>query len=622
MKSLFVLFIVAAQFVWPWPHAARAQTSSADAPVVTVLGSRIKRTDLETAQTVIVLERQELDRTGLSNVGELLQTLPMFGAATNTRVNVNSFTPQFAPASAGETQADLRNFGVNRTLILVDGRRWVGNLAGETDLSSIPLAVVERVEILKDGASSIYGSDAIAGVVNIVTRSELSGMQATAQYGESDESDAITQRYDFAVGASTERLSALLVRRGDRAISRDPAPGYSGNDESAGASRATPNGHFVLPDLGSPLTLIPGRSGAEVGDFRFYEPTSDGYNGMPERYLLVPVEQTFAHAQSAYRITEQVRFVSSVTWNEKRAQTRLAPVGFVAPVDAAQIFNPFNVPLTATYRFDRRAQARTSDVDTLALRVGLEGVIHGLGRDVYWDVTYAHIDQERSDVTDNRLDIARINRSLGASFVDPNGVVRCGKPGAPIDGCIPLNVFGGPNGVTDAMLDDVLYQAQDRYEQRSTQFAANATTTVFELPFGSIGAALGIEHRDDRGAIEPDARTLAVASQAALLTRGLTRTSGSVQTDEAYLELNLPFAVDLPGLRALELSAATRYTDANDAYEAVANPRVALRWKPSHPAARAAFARPPLPSCIPASSSTRRWPSIRAVRARLRKTPR
>jgi iron complex outermembrane receptor protein len=591
MNRTIPLLILAAACLPSSALAATPERSESIDPVVTVLGSRIKRTDLETAQTVVVLERQDLDRTGLVSIGELLQTLPMFGAAANTRVNFNPLASQLLRPSAGETQADLRNFGVNRTLILVDGRRWVANLAGETDLSSIPLAMVERVEILKDGASSIYGTDAIAGVVNIVTRSESNGAQATAQVGENSHGDALTEDYHFVIGANTERLSALLrvgrteqdsVLRGDRAISESWRAGYSGRDENAGASRATPFGHFVLPDFGTPLTLANGASGIQTSDFRFYDPSQDGYNTMPERYLLVPAEQTFAHAQSDYRFTEQLHFVSSITWSETRAQTRLPPVGFEASVDATQAYNPFDTALTATYRFDRRMLTRTSDVDTLALRVGLEGVFDGLGRDVYWDVTYAHIDQERADATRNRLDSARLERSLGESFIDTNGIARCGKPGSAIDGCIPINIFGGPTGVVESMLDYVLYDAQDRYTQRSAQFAANLTATAFEFPVGNVGVALGIEHRDDRGFIEPDARTLAVAASASSPMRHLTRTRGAIQTDEAYLELNLPFNVDLPGLRALELSAATRYTDAGDAYDSVQSPRVALRWKPRH----------------------------------------
>jgi iron complex outermembrane receptor protein len=589
MKSILSLFVVATLLA---PHALRAagtQESPVDAAVVTVLGSRIKRTDLETAQTVVVIERRDLERTGLTSVGEFLQTLPMFGAAANTRVNFNSFTPQILPPGAGETQVDLRNFGVNRTLILVDGRRWVGNLAGETDLSSIPLAIVERVEILKDGASSIYGSDAIAGVVNIVTRSEFNGAEASAQYGESSASDALTQNYDFVLGASAERVTAVMrvgraeqdgVLRGDRRISVDPLPGYSGNNESSSGSRATPFGYFQIPGQDLPLTLTPGRTGNSINDFVPYDPTNNAYNLMPDRYLLVPLQQTYAELQGTYQFHDDLRAHVNVIWNEKVGQTRLAPSGFESVVDAAQHYNLFDQTLTGAFRFDRRNIVRVSDVDTLALRFGLEGVFKLRERDVYWDLAYAHIDQERSDRTQNRLDTARLSQSLGPSYVDAASVARCGTPDNTIADCTPLNIFGGPAGVTDAMLDYLLYDAQDRYSQRSVQFSANATASLFEFPIGSVDAAVGYEHRDDRGFVEPDARTLAIAAASTMPTRGLTRTNGAVQTDEAYVEFNMPFAVDLPGVRALELSAATRYTDAGDAYDSVSNPRVALRWKP------------------------------------------
>ncbi|MFN9730569.1 MAG: TonB-dependent receptor plug domain-containing protein, partial [Pseudomonadota bacterium] len=168
---------------------------------ITVVGSRIKRTDIETSQPVFVLERQDLQRTGLTSIGDILQDLSTSGATLNTTFN---------NGGNGETRIDLRNLGANRTLVLVNGRRWVTGLGGQVDLNTIPVSVVERVEILKDGASAIYGTDAIAGVVNITTRDNYDGAEATVYLGENEEGAGTEELYDFTIGSSTDRASAVL----------------------------------------------------------------------------------------------------------------------------------------------------------------------------------------------------------------------------------------------------------------------------------------------------------------------------------------------------------------------------------------------------------------------------
>ena len=209
-----------------------------------MVGSRIKRVDVESSEPVIVLEREQLERSGLMSVGDILQDLTVHGAALNTTVN---------NGGDGTTRIDLRNLGPQRTLVLVDGRRWIPGIDGSVDLNSIALAVVERIEVLKDGASALYGSDAIAGVVNITTRKDFDGIEARAYYGESGHGDGRVQSYDASFGAAGERtrVSASLsylkqaeTMAGDREISAVPVFGLPPNDVNAGASAFTPNGLY------------------------------------------------------------------------------------------------------------------------------------------------------------------------------------------------------------------------------------------------------------------------------------------------------------------------------------------------------------------------------------------
>ena len=159
---------------------------------VEVTGSRIKRAEVEGHLPIQTLTRTEIERTGLTSIGEVLQQLTGSGSALNAKFNSSGnfgFPPDGSGVGAGSAQVDLRHLGAKRVLVLVDGIRWVNEssasgVGSATDLNTIPLAIVERIEVLEDGASSLYGSDAIAGVVNIITRRDFDGGQVTLNYGE------------------------------------------------------------------------------------------------------------------------------------------------------------------------------------------------------------------------------------------------------------------------------------------------------------------------------------------------------------------------------------------------------------------------------------------------------
>jgi outer membrane receptor protein involved in Fe transport len=195
------------------PQAAPAEATGAPATrnkaeeEIVVTGSRVRRKDLTTPAPVTVINREQIQASGISNIGDFLQQMPEQGGAINTNVN---------NGGDGETAISLRNLGAQRTLVLVDGKRWVyggstgSGLSNAVDLNSIPTNVIERVEVLKDGASAVYGSDAIGGVVNIITRRRVNGVEASAYYGMSQHSDA--QQTDLSVigGAAGDRGSFMF----------------------------------------------------------------------------------------------------------------------------------------------------------------------------------------------------------------------------------------------------------------------------------------------------------------------------------------------------------------------------------------------------------------------------
>ena len=209
---------------------------------IQVTGSRISRVEIETSQPIFSLDREDIQAQGLTSVGDVIQNLTANGSTLNSTFN---------NGGNGETRVSLRNLGSNRTLVLVNGRRWVGGtgLGGAVDLNTIPTAAVERIEVLKAGASSIYGSDAIAGVVNVILRTDFQGAEANAFYGQFDKGDGARQGYDLTIGTTDERFSAMFgagyvkeepVMAGDREISATP---YVRTGNLLG-STSTPNGRY------------------------------------------------------------------------------------------------------------------------------------------------------------------------------------------------------------------------------------------------------------------------------------------------------------------------------------------------------------------------------------------
>src|SRR5207342_2225309 len=258
------------------PGLAAAQDAPAPGATtldtVTVTGSRIKKAEMEGQVPVQVLTREDIDRSGFTSVADVVQTLTAGGSALNTKFNSSGnfgFPPDGGGVGAGSATVDLRHLGAKRVLVLVDGIRWVNEssasgVGAATDLNTIPLAIVERIEVLQDGASSLYGSDAIAGVVNIITRRNFEGGQVTAQYGQYGEGDGATKNLDLAWGYTTDRSNLFLgasyvdqdsVLSSDREQSFFPVPGTG----LTFASSATPTGRFrfVAPNTGVTYNITP-----------------------------------------------------------------------------------------------------------------------------------------------------------------------------------------------------------------------------------------------------------------------------------------------------------------------------------------------------------------------------
>lgn len=569
---------------------------------IEVTGSRIKRVDVESSQPLFSLSRAEIEAQGLPTIADVLQNLTTSGSALNTTYN---------NGGNGESRINLRNLGSNRTLVLVNGRRWVGGtgLGGAVDLNTIPSAAVERIEVLKDGASTIYGSDAIAGVVNIILRQNFEGAEANAYLGQYSQGDGQKQAYDFTIGTTNDKGHAILgvayvkedaVWAGDREISAVPV---FGSVPGTGNSSTTPTGRFGfyeqtrftadgtpifeshLPD-GTPGYFVP--DGEQSAEWHPYS-AADGFNHAPGNLLVTPQERTSVFADASYALSDNVRAKATVTYNERISQQILAAMpitlGRVSPgtnggnivISADNIYNPHGRDIDyIQYRaMETGGRIYNQNVKTFGFNGGLEGSFEVGQKFFDWDAGMFYGKNDQSDTTTGFFNISALRLALGPSFIDAAGVATCGTPTAPIAGCVPMNMLGGAGSLTPEMIRYAGFTAHDLYGYEQTTYYANIGGELFDLPGGAAAFSFGIEHRKESGFDDPDA----LINSGDTTGNARTATSGSYSLDEAYLELALPVLSDVTGAQLLDFSLATRYSDYSNFGDTL-NSKFGFRWKP------------------------------------------
>jgi iron complex outermembrane recepter protein len=590
---------------------AQEQESQEELDTVVVTGSRIPRSaDTETSQPVLTLDRQAIEATGLTSIGDVVQQISTNGAALNTTFN---------NGGNGTTQVSLRNLGSNRTLVLVNGRRWVTGLTGSVDLNTIPLAAVERVEVLKDGASAIYGSDAIAGVVNVITRQDFDGAAASALIGTTSDGDGTQQAYDFIIGADTERSNVLLganyvkqesILAADREISAVPSFGLPPNNVNSGASSTSRFGRYDYASQGAgQLTLRDGAPGcrnnqactpATVADFRRFSLATDGFNFAPENYLQTPQERIGVFGQARFDIADWVSFKTELVYNERRSEQLLAPQpltfgrtlprGFNSPTSLSytfnisqfSLYNPFGEDITRVQKRMPTFAPRSfkQDVDTYRFAGSFDGSFEVGSRNFFWDAGFAYTDNTAINTTLGLQNLDRVRQAVGPSMIDPASgrpicVTTPGNAATVIQGCVPLNLLTNSENITPEMINYINYIDKSTNDDEQRSYTANIYGDLFELPGGMAGFAFGLEHRRVEGEFLPDALTssgLTSGSQA-------TSTRGGYNVDEAYLELALPLLADVPGAKLLEIELAARYSDYST-FGDTTNPKIGFKWKP------------------------------------------
>lgn len=580
---------------------------------VEITGSRIKRTDTEGSAPVLTISRNDLEKSGLTAIGEMLQQLTSSGAALNAKFNPSGnfgYSPNGSGIGAGSVQVDLRNLGSNRVLVLVDGRRWVNEssasgVSGAVDLNTIPLAMVDRIEVLEDGASSIYGSDAIAGVVNIITRKEFDGVDFNVYQGQYREGDGSHSKAEITTGGGNEKFHAVFsisydkqdrVSSGDRSLSRNIVPGHPEFNTAFGSS-GTPQGRFIfipdtpvsIADTCAPVCSVvtdPGFSGVPnfPDDYHKFG-ASDRFNYAPYNLALTPNQRKSIFTSLNYALNNEINWFTTALFNNRYSTNQAAPdpifIGadsgggaFATSVSIPQNhpFNPFGQDLCSTEQafgpgtcpavnfflgtrrpIENGPRIFHQDVDTFYYSTGLDGI----WGDYDWSVNYFYSSNKAVQVFPHSMNTQHVKLALGDVDV-------CEQT----PGCVPANIFGGPGTLTPAMLKWITVTTKDASEQTISGFAANFTGPLAELASGPLGFATGIEHRRYAGSFTPDQIRVDGASNDATAFP----VSGQYNVNEAYGELSIPITT------RIETNVALRYSD-YDNFGSESTAKIGAKWK-------------------------------------------
>lgn len=544
---------------------------------IEVTGSRLKRTDVETASPVTVLGRVEIDSSGFQNIGDLLRNINQadVGGLTQLTNNTNG--------NDGSQTISLRNLGAARSLILVDGRRWLALGGGQTDISQIPLATVDRIEVLADGASAVYGSDAISGVINIITRKDYEGLEVDVTKGANFEGDGQVTTTGLTTGAKNSKTSSFLsvsateqkpIMAGDREISQYPlfaVPEAFGSAYGEYGLFTVPRSAIGLTGTGNvSAALKPEREGAGTRTAADFEPFANKhrFNFAPQNYLLTPSKRLSIFGKVDHEFSDNVRGFAQVTFNQRKSVTQIASVPLTMyasgpqwqiPVSAQNIYNPFGIEIRgAGFRTSPVGpRTYTQDYDTYFMTGGLEGDFELADRSFSWDVAVSRGSASRNVVGTNFINLQNLRNALGPSYVAASGQAFCGTPTATITGCVPLNLFNGVTGFTKPMQDYIKYTLVESTVVGNTDFTANLTGDIVELPAGPLAFAAGVQIRTNTFADTPDSTIAAGLSS----SNFREPTKGTQKAEESYFELAIPVLRDLPFVEALELNAAGRFSD-------------------------------------------------------------
>lgn len=603
--GLLTSVAVAALAVWSPPAAAQDVSEAPpveplDGPVdpgrgdnqaIIVTGSRIERLGEVAPSPVTVVTSELLDQRASTNVADTLNELPSF------RPLVTPATQQAVGGNVGARVLDLRGLGAARTLVLLDGKRFVPSTQqGTVDINLIPTALIERTEIVTGGASAAYGSDAVAGVVNFILDRDLTGLRGTAQYGISGEGDNEEWYGSLAYGTGFGDGRGHFLIAGEYADSeglgdcytRDWCPNEmlipGGGPGFPASVRGGPAQLGLLNNDGL-ITTPPllGTTFGPDGSLRQYE-FGQSFTGGPTGFLnlggedamangllvgtllIPPVERYTLYTRAEYELTDTITASLDLSYGRVNGLVKGSPPrgDFVIQRDnaflPAELGALMDENALTTVSLGRAFTDIGNPIDetknsTYRAVFALEGE---LPADWSWDAYYQYGRNEFQQRYRNNFVGARAGRAVDA--VETADGVECrvnadADPANDDPACVPFNVFGSGRGSAES----IDYIATTGFQTADTDqhvVAANAQGPLMELPGGQLRVAVGAEYRRDE--ISGEADPLSIAN--AFWSFNGKPIDGRIEVTEGYAEVVAPLLADMPFAELLELNGAIRQT--------------------------------------------------------------
>lgn len=527
---------------------------------VIVTGSRIQRSDMTSVSPISVFSETDILESGHVTMEDFIQNIPsVTGGSLGKTVN---------NGNRGMATVSMRGLGSNRTLVLVNGLRMPSaGSGGFVDLNMIPVGIVERVEVLRDGASTIYGSDAIAGVVNIITKRDFEGANFRFQYDVTDENDGAMYQASALFGTSSDRGNVVFgmeyskrekIMQGDRSFSECPL------FENADGSLF----------CGGSGTSYPGQFGGQIlenGQVVPFVNAQHGFNYAAWSYMVTPQEVWSTYGNGRFDLIEESAF-GSVTafmesiWSNRQSDQLMAAVGtFWQPlVPASNPFNPLGEDLNVARRlFETGGRSSTQDASSWRLVMGLDGELNNGWN---WDTTYNLGRWVDTRIHRGFINVPRVNNILDPALCDANP----GCPGV----WDPFNIDTLTQEFQDYILVD--HSPVQRSQLETLQFNLAGDIGGFELPGGPIQWAVGYEHRKEEALFQPDG----AATLGMIYFVSPDKTEGKYSVDEFYGEARLPIFKGVPFADILALEISVRNSDYSNLSKKTTNWKYAVEWGP------------------------------------------
>lgn len=561
---------------------------------VVVTGSLIRRVDVETASPVVTVGREAISNSGKLVLGDVLQQLPnISGNATNPSNNSNGggVASPLLEAGDGASRVSLRGLGINRTLVLVNGQRMAN-----PDINLIPPDMIQQVDVLAEGASTVYGSDAIGGVVNFILRKDFKGVQFSLNDGISSHGDGERRGFNLTGGTSGEHFNIVAgldynkydaVLGSERKFSKQQLYLSSGSVIAAGSS-SIPTGRIQLPsaiasqygcDINSSgtanVTLNQG-DGSALGDYRC-RLASDTYNYAALNYIQTAQKRTNGFVLANVDLTDNLSAFVNAFYNHtvSSGQDAPSPVGSGDGliISSSNPINPFGVTFSQNpvpgdpnsgYGFQTRltgagTRVHSYTTDTGQINAGLRG---RFGQDSSWtwdaSINYSHTKRDQRDT--NEVDIPALQ--------------------AAVDG--GANIFNQADPNVGAQLQDGVKTPIYVYTQSSKQAEFVASGELWDLPAGPMQLSVGALYRKRsmNYTVSPFAVLDPVTTRCQILQEACGSPGrGSFNVKEVFAETLIPLLADQPWAHSLNLDLGVRSSNYSTT-GTTTNGKIAIEWRP------------------------------------------